>query len=473
MRDPILLPLDLPDLEVDLSGGLVRRTVHPSGLRVLTERMPGSRSASIGFWVGVGSRDEQAERGDAPGSLGSTHFLEHLLFKGTPTRDAYTIATSFDRIGAEHNALTAKEYTCYYAKVRDADLDGAVTVLADMVTNSTLDTAEFENERGVILEELAMAADDLADVANERFFEAVLGEHPLGRPIGGNPETIRAAHRDDVNHHYRERYDPSTLVVTAAGAIDHDRLVDQVLAVLNLSPEERWHTDRGAAPERRVQLVGGEPSVTASGDAAAAASTAGPAGSPGATVPRVHLTERPSEQVNLMIGTEGLCSGDPRRFAFGIMNSVLGGGMSSRLFQEIREKRGLAYTAYSFGASYSDGGVFGMYAGTAPEKAAEVAELSRLELQKLADGGITEEEHERALGQIAGSSALALEDSDTRMGRLARAELGSGELYDLDTSLERFEAATAEEIRDIAALFAARPLTVVAVGEVERAGLGA
>jgi predicted Zn-dependent peptidase len=174
-----------------------------------------------------------------------------------------------------------------------------------------------------------------------------------------------------------------------------------------------------------------------------------------------------------MIGTEGLCSGDPRRFAFGIMNSVLGGGMSSRLFQEIREKRGLAYTAYSFGASYSDGGVFGMYAGTAPEKAAEVAELSRLELQKLADGGITEEEHERALGQIAGSSALALEDSDTRMGRLARAELGSGELYDLDTSLERFEAATAEEIRDIAALFAARPLTVVAVGEVERAGLGA
>ncbi|WP_449283678.1 M16 family metallopeptidase [Leucobacter sp.] len=466
MHDPILLPLDLPELEAELNGGLVRRTVHPSGLRVLTERMPGSRSASIGFWVGVGSRDEQAERGDAPGSLGSTHFLEHLLFKGTPTRDAYTIATSFDRIGAEHNALTAKEYTCYYAKVRDADLDGAVTVLADMVTNSTLDDSEFENERGVILEELAMAADDLADVANERFFEAVLGEHPLGRPIGGNAETIRAAHRDDVDHHYRERYDPSTLVVTAAGAIDHDRLVDQVLAVLNLSPEERWHTDRSAAPARRAQLSGGDPG-------SARAETAAPAGASADTAPRIHLTERPSEQVNLMIGTEGLCASDDRRFAFGIMNSVLGGGMSSRLFQEIREKRGLAYTAYSFGASYSDAGVFGMYAGTAPEKAAEVAELTRLELQKLADGGITEEEHERALGQIAGSSALALEDSDTRMGRLARAELGSGELYDLDTSLERFAAATAEEIRGVAALFAARPLTVVAVGEVERAGLGA
>lgn len=427
--------------------------------------------------MGVGSRDEQSEREDAPGSLGSTHFLEHLLFKGTPSRDAYAIATSFDRIGAEHNALTAKEYTCYYAKVRDADIDGAVTVLADMVTNSTLSTTEFEIERGVILEELAMAADDLADVANERFFEAVLGEHPLGRPIGGSPDTIRAAHRDDVHQHYHERYDPTTLVITAAGAVDHDRLVDQVLAVLNLSPEERWHTDRAAAPARRAQLSAGATAVPAPGataadgaaDAPIVAEAAGGAFS-AVPAPRVHLTERPSEQVNLMIGTEGLCASDDRRFAFGIMNSVLGGGMSSRLFQEIREKRGLAYTAYSFGASYSDAGVFGMYAGTAPEKAEEVARLSRLELQKLADGGITEEEHERALGQIAGSSALALEDSDTRMGRLARAELGSGELYDLDASLERFAAATAEEIREVAALFAGRPLTTVAVGEVDRAG---
>ncbi|PRI10730.1 M16 family metallopeptidase [Leucobacter massiliensis] len=461
MREPILLPLDLPELDVDLSGGQVRRTVHPSGLRVLTERMPGARSASIGFWVGVGSRDEQAERDDAPGSLGSTHFLEHLLFKGTPTRDAYAIATSFDRIGAEHNALTAKEYTCYYAKVRDADLEDAVTVLADMVTNSVLDPGEFETERGVILEELAMAADDLGDVANERFFEAVLGEHPLGRPIGGNPETIRAARRDDVELHYRERYDPSTLVITAAGAVDHDRLVAQVLAALQLAPDERWRTDRSAEPARRVQRLddaAATEAVSAGQDAAA---------------PALHLTDRPSEQLNLMIGTRGLCSADPRRFAFGVMNSVLGGGMSSRLFQEIREKRGLAYTAYSFGASYSDGGVFGIYAGTAPEKASEVIELARLELERVAAEGITEEERERALGQIAGSSALALEDSDTRMGRLARAELGSGELYDLDASLERFAAVTAEEIREIAGVLAARPLTVVGVGELGRSGLSA
>ncbi|QIK62445.1 insulinase family protein [Leucobacter viscericola] len=456
MLEPIALPLDLPELAVDLSGGLVRRSVHPSGLRVLTEFMPGARSAAIGFWVGVGSRDEQSERGDAPGSLGSTHFLEHLLFKGTPTRDAYSIATSFDRIGAEHNALTAKEYTCYYAKVRDADLEGAVTVLADMVANSVLDPEEFENERGVILEEIAMAADDLTDVANERFFEEVMGDHPLGRPIGGSPETINQAQRGDVDRHYRDQYDPSTLVVTAAGAVDHDKLLEQVLTALNFSPEERWHTDRTATPVRRELRT--DLTAIPHRDSEAA---------------RVAVTERPSEQINLMIGTPGLRSGDPRRFAFGIMNAVLGGGMSSRLFQEIREKRGLAYTAYSFGASYSDAGLFGMYAGTAPEKAAEVVELSRIELQKIADSGITEEEHERALGQIAGSTALALEDSDTRMGRLARSELGSGELFDLDTSLERFRAVTAEDIRSIAAELAAAPTTVVAVGDTSRSTLSA
>ena len=455
MREPILLPLDRAEITAELGGGTMRRTVHPSGLRVLTERMPGARSASIGFWVGVGSRDEQAERGDAPGSLGSTHFLEHLLFKGTPTRDAYSIATAFDRIGAEHNALTAKEYTCYYAKVRDEDLDIAVEVLADMVTNSVLDEGEFETERGVILEELAMAADDLADVANERFFEAVFGDRALGRPIGGSPETIRAARRQDVDRHYRDRYDPSTLVITAAGAVDHDRLVEQILEALRLSPEARWRMERDARPVRRAQPD----------------DTTAPAAAHAADAPAVHITERPSEQINLLIGTEGFRSNDPRRFAFGIMNSVLGGGMSSRLFQEIREKRGLAYTAYSFGASYSDAGLFGMYAGTAPEKAAEVLELSRLELRRIADGGITEEERERALGQISGSSALALEDSDTRMGRLARAELGSGELFDLDTSLERFAAVTADEIRAVATELAERPITAVAVGDTSRARL--
>lgn len=422
--------------------------------------MPAARSVTIGFWVGVGSRDEQAERTDAPGSLGSTHFLEHLLFKGTPTRDAYEIATGFDRLGAEHNALTAKEYTCYYAKVRDADSEEAVVALADMVTNSVLDADEFETERGVILEELAMASDDLADVANERFFEAVLGEHPLGRPIGGSNETILGANRDDVDRHYRAQYDPSTLVVTAAGAVDHDRLIELVLAALNGSHEERWNTDVARTPVRRAKF---EPTVE---PVAAQTLAAAPA-----AAPSLVKVDRPSEQINLLIGTQGLVANDPRRFAFGIMNSVLGGGMSSRLFQEIREKRGLAYTAYSFGASYSDAGVFGMYAGSAPEKTASVIELSKQELDRMASDGITEEEFERSLGQIAGSSALALEDSETRMGRLARAELGSGEFYDLDVSLERFEAVTADDITSVASMLAASPLTIVAVGDTSKSGL--
>ena len=458
MREPILLPLDQAELTVDLGGSTVRRTVHPSGLRIVTEHMPGARSASLGFWVGVGSRDEQGERHDAPASLGSTHFLEHLLFKGTPSRDAMGIATSFDRIGAESNALTAKEYTCYHAKVRDADVDQAVVVLTDMVASSVLDEAEFENEREVILEELAMAADDLADVAGEQLFAEVLGEHPLGRPIGGNSETIRAASRDAVHDHYEAQYDPSTLVVTAAGAIDHDRLVELVTRELDGSGKARWNTHTSRTPVRRQGAAESGTSSVSAEDATSAN-------------PRLAVTQRPSEQVNLMLGTRGFPSGDSRRHAFGIMNAVLGGGMSSRLFQEIREKRGLAYTAYSFGASYSDAGLFGIYAGSAPQKAEEVVRLAREELGKIAGSGITEEEHERALGQIAGSSALALEDSDTRMARLGRAELGTGELWDLDASLERFAAVTNADIARVAATLAARPLTVVAVGDVERSSL--
>ncbi|MFT4285304.1 MAG: pitrilysin family protein, partial [Protaetiibacter sp.] len=203
MNGAVQLPLDLPELGIDASGGtLVRRSVLPSGVRVLTERVPGSQSATVGFWVAVGSRDEQ------PVTYGSTHFLEHLLFKGTGTRSALDIAVAFDSVGGEHNALTAKEHTCYYAKVRDRDLEMAVRVLADMFASSRIDPDDFENERGVILEELAMADDDPGDVAGERFFEAVFGGHPLGRPIGGSPESIGAVGRDAVWRHYRENYGP-------------------------------------------------------------------------------------------------------------------------------------------------------------------------------------------------------------------------------------------------------------------------
>src|SRR6187551_3648188 len=197
MNGAVQLPLDLAELTISASGGSrVRRTILPSGVRILSEQVPGSQSATVGFWVAVGSRDE------VPVTFGSTHFLEHLLFKGTTTRTALDIAVSFDAVGGEHNAMTAKEYTCYYAKVRDQDLPMAVEVLADMFTSSLLDPEEFETERDVILEELAMADDDPADVTSERFFEAVLGEHPLGRPIGGNAEAITEVTREAVWEHY-------------------------------------------------------------------------------------------------------------------------------------------------------------------------------------------------------------------------------------------------------------------------------
>src|SRR4051794_39862328 len=227
MTGAVQLPLDLAELSFTATGdSLVRRTVLPSGVRILSERVPGARSATIGYWVAVGSRDEQ------PVTYGSTHFLEHLLFKGTTTRTALDIAVAFDAVGGEHNAMTAKEYTCYYAKVRDQDLPMAVTVLADMFTSSLLDADEFEAERGVILEELAMAVDDPSDVVSERLFEAVFGDHPLGRPIGGSPAAISAVSREAVWEHYRANYRPQDLVVTVAGAVDHDELVAAISRAL-------------------------------------------------------------------------------------------------------------------------------------------------------------------------------------------------------------------------------------------------
>lgn len=443
MNGAVDLPLGVPELEFRAAGDtLVRRSVLPSGIRVLSERVPGSRSATIGFWVAVGSRDEHPSDSGHSATYGSTHFLEHLLFKGTERRSALDIAIAFDAVGGEHNAVTAKEYTCYYAKVQDRDLPMAVEVLADMFTSSILDPEEFESERRVILEELAMAGDDPADVASERFFEAVLGRHPLARPIGGDPETIGAAARDAVWEHYRANYRPQDLVVTIAGAVDHDRAVADLQTALGVAG---WRLDEAGAPvERR---------------ATAPASLIGTSG--------LTVVEKPNEQVNLVLGVPGLVATDERRAVLSVLNTVFGSGMSSRLFQQIRERRGLAYSVYSFAPGYSDAGVFGMYAGCAPKNAATVAALMRTELERLAHHGVTTDEMERAVGYLGGSSALALEDSDTRMSRLGRAELALGEFADLDEALRRVARVTADDVQALAADLAARPHSLVAVGPVD------
>jgi predicted Zn-dependent peptidase len=432
----VSLPLDTAELSFVASGdSLVRRSVLPSGVRILSESVPGARSATIGYWVAVGSRDE------TPTTYGSTHFLEHLLFKGTLTRSALDIAVSFDSVGGEHNAMTAKEYTCYYAKIQDRDLPMAVDVIADMFTSSILDREEFDNERGVILEELAMADDDPSDVTSERFFEAVLGDHPLGRPIGGSPETITAVTRDAVWEHYRANYRAQDVVITVAGAVDHDELVSQVTAAL---VRAEWNLAATAAP---VERRDGDGSVIERGS------------------PLV-VVQRPIEQANLILGVPGLAAADPRRATLTVLNSILGGGMSSRLFQEIREKRGLAYSVYSFSPSYSDAGLFGIYAGCSPAKTAQVAELMLSEFRGIATRGVTDEEMRRASGQLSGASALALEDSDTRMSRLGRSELTLGEFLDLDESLRRIAMVTPNDVRELAEELVARPVSIAAVGTV-------
>lgn len=437
---PVVLPLT-PGTSEESSmlvagttgGAVVRRSVLPGGVRVLTESMPGQRSASIGFWVGVGSRDE------ANGQHGSTHFLEHLLFKGTERRSALDIAAAFDEVGGESNAATAKENTCYYARVLDSDLPMAIDVIADMVTSAVIDPEELEQERHVILEEIAMDSDDPSDVAHEKFVEAVLGSHPLGRPIGGTPEAIRAVSREAVMEHYRRYYRPEELVVTAAGGLEHDVVCTLVGQALERAG---WSLAEDAAPVPRRTT---EPAVLEGGGG-------------------VHVIRRAVEQANVLVGCPALTATDDRRFVMSVLNAVLGGGMSSRLFQEVREKRGLAYSTYSFSASYADAGYFAMYAGCSPAKTGQVIKLLSAELERLASEGVSPEELRRAVGQLSGGMVLSLEDSGSRMTRLGRAELVSGEFLGLDLTLERVHAVTAEQVQELARELADAPRTITVVG---------
>lgn len=432
----ILFPLDQADLTFTASGGSsIRRTILPSGVRVLSEQMPGAQSASISFSVAVGSRDE------TNGHFGSTHFLEHLLFKGTTRRSALDIAVAFDSVGGSSNAATGKEHTSYYARVQDSALPLAVDVIGDMLTSSVIDPKEFENERTVILEELAMNDDDPTDVVHEAFAEAVLGSHELGRPIGGTEATINAVTREAVWEHYQANYRPQDLVVAAAGGVEHGSLIALVEKALL---DAGWDLDASAAPVSRRNLA---PAQIERGT-------------------DLKVIKRPLQQANILLGCQGLIAEDSRRFAMGILNTVLGGGMSSRLFQEIREKRGLAYSVYSFNQGYSDGAYFGLYAGCSPSKAQEVTKLMLGELESIAANGITEHELELAKGNISGGMALKYESTQARMNRLLSAEIINGEFFDLDDSLHHINSVTLEQVQSLAADLIGRDRSLVAVGDV-------
>ena len=394
---------------------MLRRTVLPGGLRVVTEAVPGARSAAYGVWVDVGSRDE------SPELAGASHYLEHLLFKGTARRGALEIAAALDEVGGETNAFTDKEYTCYYARVLDSDLPLAVDVVSDMVTSSLLLPQDVEAERSVVLEEIAMHDDDPGDAVHDLFAEALYGDHPLGRPVIGTVESIERLSRDALHAHYRATYTPDRMVVAAAGGLDHDALV----ALVEQAFDGVLSGDGRPAPVRPR--------------------SGGPAG-----LADVVVDDRPGEQANVLLGTTGLARDDRRRWALGVLNSALGGGMSSRLFQGIREERGLAYSVYSYTDAHSDTGSFGVYAGCAPGKVGQVLDLVRAELAEVAEKGVTDEEVRRAQGNLRGQLVLGLEDTGSRMSRLGKAELVHGEVLTTDQVLDRISAVTPDEVREVA-----------------------
>ena len=423
-------------LEETGSGGSVvsqvRRTVLPGGLRVVTETMPGVRSATVGAWVGVGSRDE------ASTLSGASHFLEHLLFKGTPSRTAMDISIALDTVGGEFNAFTAKEYTCFHARVLDQDLPLAVDVLGDMVTSSVITSEDVEAEREVILDEIAMHDDDPDDVVHNLFAQKAWGPGPLGRPIAGTVSSIATLTRAQIVRYYRTRYRPENMVVAAAGNIDHATVVRLVRKAFGRSNFLADTTVRPVPPRR-----GDRAKRTTSGEIA---------------------ITRPFEQVNLVLGVNGLVRTDERRYALGVLNAVLGGGTSSRLFQEVRERRGLAYSVYSFASHYSDAGMFGVGVGCLPAKMDHVLSVVRDEMRLLAEKGITEEELERGKGQLRGGLVLSMEDSGTRMSRIAKAELLYDELPGLDEVIDRIDQVTIDDVQALADELFAQPETLALAG---------
>jgi len=409
----------------------IRRTILPGGLRVITEQMAGARSASIGVWVNVGSRDE------TPALHGCSHFLEHLLFKGTRERSALDISVALDAVGGEFNAFTAKEYTCFHARVLDDDLPLAVDVLGDMITNSLITAADVEAERDVILDEIAMHDDDPDDVVHNLFARQAFGDSPLGRPIAGTEDSITSMGRDQVFRFFRRHYRADNMVVAAAGNLDHAKVVRDVRRAFG----RQGFLDGASVP------VGHRNSTKAR-----------------SVSPGESHTTRPFEQVNIVLGMKGLTRTDERRYALGVLNTALGGGTSSRLFQEVREHRGLAYSVYSFASHHADAGLVGVSVGCLPGKLDDVLHTVRAELAKVAAEGISADELARGKGQLRGGLVLGLEDSSSRMSRLGKAELVYDEFLSIDDVIAKIDGVTLEEVRDVAAALFAQPEVLAIVG---------
>jgi predicted Zn-dependent peptidase len=409
----------------------VKRSVHASGLRIVTEEVPSVRSAAVGIWVNVGSRDE------APATAGASHFLEHLLFKGTTSRTALEISSSIESVGGEMNAFTSKEYTCFYARVIDTDLPMAIDVVSDLITSSIVTALDVDAERKVVLEEIAMRDDDPSDLVHDLFSDTYYGDTQIGRPILGTIDSIKGMSRNTVFNYYKKKYLPQDLVVAVAGNIKHKKVVAMVEQALSRDN----FLDVMAAPVIRPNIPIKNTKQQSVG-----------------------LLYKKSEQAHMFYGMEGVSRADERRFAMGVLSAALGGGMSSRLFQEIREKRGLAYSVYAYAQQFAGSGVLGFYAGCNPTKAIEVVEIIRSVLSDVADNGMTHEEIERAKGAVRGSLVLSQEDTGSRMSRIGKNEIVYGQVMDFDDILKAISRVSAQDIHEIASEFLVKTPTLALVG---------
>lgn len=407
----------------------VRRTTLPGGLRVVTEYLRAVRSASVGVWVGVGSRDEGAT------VAGAAHFLEHLLFKATPTRTAVDIAQAVDAVGGELNAFTAKEHTCYYAHVLDSDLELAVDLVADVVLNGRCAAEDVELERDVVLEEIAMRDDDPEDALADLFLAALFGDHPVGRPVIGSVASVSAMTRTQLHSFHLRRYTPERMVVAVAGNVDHDEVV--ALAREHFGAR-LVRGRRPVAPRKGTGRVTGRP--------------------------RLAVANRDAEQTHLSLGVRTPGRHWEHRWAMSVLHTALGGGLSSRLFQQVRELRGLAYSVYSSLDVFADSGALSVYAACLPERFDEVVRVTCDVLESVARDGITESECRIAKGSLRGGLVLGLEDSSSRMNRIGRSELNYGEHRSIEQTLHELDQVTVDEVNAVARRLLTKPYGVAVVG---------
>jgi predicted Zn-dependent peptidase len=420
IRLPVRVSADEPPVEDGF-----RKVVLDNGIRLVTERIPHVRSVAVGVWVETGSRHESPER------AGISHFIEHLVFKGTESRSAEEIAKAVDSVGGQMDAFTTKEHTCFYVSVLDQHLPLAVDLLADILRHPLFGADDIEREKTVVLQEFNMVEDTPDDLIHDLFAQRIWPGHPLGRPILGDKKIVQGFDRDTVLGHFREEYCPERIVIAAAGHIEHDAVADLL--------GSRFRGFRRGCPPR-VET-------------------------PPAVASRLELIDKPLEQVHFVLGGRGLPQDASERYVLSLLNTVVGGSMSSRLFQEIRERRGLVYAIHSGNAAFRDSGLFYVYAGSDRHQFGRVVELTLAELRKIRTHGVTAEELQRAKDHLEGSLMLSLESTSSRMTRIAKQELYFGQYFTLDEILSSIDGVSPAQIEAlIDRLLGQNPLSLVALG---------